>query len=149
MDPPSSTSLEKLPIEDCMALLATVSVGRIGVSISAVPAILPVNFALLNGQVVIRTVAGTKLDAAARRRVVAFEADHFDSDGRWGWSVLIRGVASEITEPDAVAEAEALDLHPWVYGDDVADHFMRIESTLVSGRRFAVRPAAVAGMTQA
>lgn len=144
MDAPSRTSLEKLPIEDCMALLATVSVGRIGVSIAAVPAILPVNFALLHGQVVIRTVPGTKLDAAAHHHVVAFEADDFDHDGRWGWSVLIRGVASEITEPDALAEAAVLDLHPWVFSDDVADRFMRIESTLVSGRRFAIRPAVMA-----
>ena len=39
--------LEVLSREECLSLMATVSVGRLGVSIDALPAILPVNFVLL------------------------------------------------------------------------------------------------------
>jgi nitroimidazol reductase NimA-like FMN-containing flavoprotein (pyridoxamine 5'-phosphate oxidase superfamily) len=72
-------------------LLVTAPVGRIAVTIGALPAILPVNFALVGAHIVIRTVPGTKLDAAIRRAIVAFEVDSYAADGSSGWSVLIQG----------------------------------------------------------
>ncbi|MEX2556106.1 MAG: pyridoxamine 5'-phosphate oxidase family protein [Actinomycetota bacterium] len=134
--------LEELTREQCLALLATVTVGRLGVSIQALPAILPVNFALAGDQIVIRTVPGTKLDAAIHQRVVAFEVDDHDPAGAWGWSVLICGQGSEITDPSELAEARALPLRAWAFRDGSADRFLRIETALVSGRSFGVPPAA-------
>jgi nitroimidazol reductase NimA-like FMN-containing flavoprotein (pyridoxamine 5'-phosphate oxidase superfamily) len=63
--------LETLDRDECLRLLATVPVGRIGLSIGALPAILPVNFAMVGSSIVIRTVVGSKLDAATRHAVVA------------------------------------------------------------------------------
>lgn len=127
--------LEVMSREECLALLVTVPVGRLGVSIEALPAILPVNFALLHGQIVIRSVPGTKLDASVAQAVVAFEADAWDPAGGWGWSVLVRGRGSEITDPDDLAEAKRLPLRAWAL-KDAASRFLRIETTMVSGRRF-------------
>ena len=64
---------------ECIALLGSVQVGRVGVTIDALPAVLPVNFVVWNGSIVFRTVPGTKLDAAAAGDVVAFEVDGYGS----------------------------------------------------------------------
>lgn len=127
--------LEVLSRDECLALMATVPVGRLGVSIEALPVIVPVNFALLRGRIIVRSVPGTKLDAASAQNVVAFEVDGYDPGGDWGWSVLVRGVASEITDPAELPEVRALPLRAWALGD-AADRFLAIEATLVSGRRF-------------
>ncbi|MGZ4140125.1 MAG: pyridoxamine 5'-phosphate oxidase family protein, partial [Actinomycetota bacterium] len=58
------SSLRELSREECLELLAGAVVGRLGVSIRALPTILPVNFAVLRDRIVVRTVPGTKLDAA-------------------------------------------------------------------------------------
>ena len=128
--------LDVLSREECLVLLATASVGRLGVTIRALPAVLPVNFALLREQIVIRTVPGTKLDAAVAQWVVAFEADNYHPQGEWGWSVLVRGRATEITHPAELGEAAALPLQAWAFEGGAASRLLRIETMLVSGRRF-------------
>lgn len=62
------------PIE-CMYLLAHVDVGRIGVSIDALPVIFTVNYALDSSEIVFLAKHGSKLLVAASGNVVAFEAD--------------------------------------------------------------------------
>ena len=130
---------EVLTRHECLALLGTRSFGRLGVSIEALPAILPVRFALLDERVLVRTVPGTKLDAAVAQSVVAFEVDDHADDGSWGWSVLVRGRGTELTEPEEVARAEALPLLVWSFNGRVADRFLAIDTSLVTGRRFGER----------
>ena len=45
--------------EECLRLLATVPVGRVGVTIDALPAVLPVNFVMTGGAVVFASAAMT------------------------------------------------------------------------------------------
>jgi uncharacterized protein len=129
-------SLETLDRRECLKLLATEPVGRIGVSIGALPAILPVNFALVGDYIVIRTVPGTKLDAAARRSVVAFEVDSYAPDGSSGWSVLVQGVCSEVDDPAERAALAPSGPRPWAFDAGIANRFVRIEVSFVNGRRF-------------
>jgi uncharacterized protein len=118
-----------------MALLSTVSVGRVGIHIDALPAVLPINFALQNGSVVFRTVPGTKLHNATQDAVVAFQADHYgDIRDPFGWSVLVRGVAQQITDPSTLAAARLLPLGSWAL-DGGPDRYMRVEPAMVTGRR--------------
>ncbi len=121
--------------EHCLELLGSVRVGRVGVTIDALPAVLPVNFALWNGAIVFRTVPGTKLDAAAAGAVVAFEADAYVSpSGRDAWSVLVRGIAREVTDPAELAQLLELPLDSWAW-DGTADRYVCIEPTVITGRR--------------
>ena len=115
--------------------------GRMGLSVKDVPAILPVNFALVGEQIVVRTVTGTKLSAATAQKVVAFEADGYDPSGAWGWSVIVQGIAREITDPSEVARARALPLRAWAFADGVADRLVCIDVGVVSGRSFGHPPA--------
>src|SRR5688572_7047714 len=104
--------METLPPGECLRLLAATSVGRVGVSVGALPAILPVNYVLDGDRIVFRTGAGAKLASAVRNAVVCFEVDRVDETWQSGWSVLVTGMATELTGADA-ERARSLPLHPW------------------------------------
>lgn len=77
--------------EKCLALLATVPIGRVVHTHRALPAITPVTFVLDGEDVAIRP--GAPLAAAVGGAVVAFEADHVDPDTGVGWAVTVVGPA--------------------------------------------------------
>ena len=116
-----------------MALLASATFGRVGVSVDALPAILPVKIAVADDAVLFRTVPGTKLAYAASRSVLAIEADHYDPSIGDGWSVLVRGVASEVVDEGEIARARELLAGSWI--DGAAEHYVRVGCDLVTGRR--------------
>jgi nitroimidazol reductase NimA-like FMN-containing flavoprotein (pyridoxamine 5'-phosphate oxidase superfamily) len=134
-------SLRELSRARCFDLLATLAVGRVGVSVRALPVILPVGYAVAGERVVFRTAPGAKLDAAVHRSVVAFETDRYDPAGDWGWSVLVQGVASEISGVAELDEARAMLGRDWPFLTEDLVRFISIEGTFVSGRAFGAVPA--------
>ena len=126
--------LEVLVAEQCLELLAGSRLGRIAVTIGAVPAIFPVHYRLVDGQIVFRTGEATNLHTASANTVVAFEVDDVDPSWAEGWSVLVVGVAREIR--DDVAIALALDQAPSLWDAGVGAHVISILPAFVSGRRF-------------
>ena len=132
--------LEVLSRAECVRLLAQTRVGRVVVTDRALPAAFPVNFALLDEDVVFMTTAGSKLEAAEGEEVMAFEADEIDPVRHGGWSVLVQGLASVISDPDELAQARDLHLEPWAPAGQF--QFVRIRAELVSGRRLLPRAAA-------
>ena len=90
------TGLEELGRDDCLQFLARAPLGRLGVVVGGRPLVFPVNFTLDGDAVILRTDEGTKLHAA-RNGPVAFECDGIDRLYHTGWSVLVRGVAKEVT----------------------------------------------------
>jgi nitroimidazol reductase NimA-like FMN-containing flavoprotein (pyridoxamine 5'-phosphate oxidase superfamily) len=134
-------TLEVLDRAECLRLLETVPVGRLAVTIGALPAILPVNFAIVGDRIVVRTVPGTKLDAATMHAVVAFEADSYAPDGSSGWSVMVQGLCSEVVEPAELTALGASPLRAWAFDEGAATRFVRIDLSFVSGRRFRRRPS--------
>ncbi len=135
-----AAALRELSRARCLELLATAGLGRVGVSLRALPVILPVRYAVIGGRVVFRTAPGSKLTAATRRSVVAFEADRHDPCGAWGWSVLVQGVASEVTDPAVQAAALQLlpDDLPFLHGEPA--RLVAVDISLVSGRSFGAVP---------
>jgi nitroimidazol reductase NimA-like FMN-containing flavoprotein (pyridoxamine 5'-phosphate oxidase superfamily) len=133
MDP--TPRLLALPRQECLRRLGRMGLGRVAVTIGALPAIFPVNYALLGDDVVFRMAAGTKLKAALRGTVVAFEVDRADALRMSGWSVLIIGEARAITDRHSLAAAMRLPLTSWAVGE--RDVFVRLTSTIVTGRELA------------
>jgi len=125
--------LAVLEREECIALLGSVTVGRIAITSNALPVVLPVNFVLLDDRIVIRTSRGTKLDAATRNTVVAFEVDEIDMVEQTGWSVLVTGVARELVAPDEIDEVSASPPARWAPGPD--GRYIAISTDMISGRR--------------
>lgn len=125
--------LQILDRDECIALLADSIVGRIAITANALPVVLPVNYVLLHDRIVLRTGRGTKLDAATRNTVVAFEVDELDFDNDTGWSVLVTGVAQELTAPEEIAMASATPPARWAPGPD--GRYIAISVDMISGRR--------------
>lgn len=130
--------LELLEESECLDLLARAAVGRVAVTVGALPAIFPVNFALFEDAVVFRTGDGTKLAAATNQAVVAFEADDWDPMEHTGWSVLALGRVSVVDDPDEVGRLRRLPLAPWAGG--TREHFVRMPIEFISGRRIDHTP---------
>jgi nitroimidazol reductase NimA-like FMN-containing flavoprotein (pyridoxamine 5'-phosphate oxidase superfamily) len=127
--------LQVLSDEACYQLLATQQIGRLGVNAEHYPLIFPVNYALDHGVIVIRTDTGTKLTAADHANVT-FEVDHIDQQTRSGWSVLVRGLAEEVTSEhrtELVERTKASGVEPWAPGD--RGHWIRLIPQDISGRR--------------
>jgi nitroimidazol reductase NimA-like FMN-containing flavoprotein (pyridoxamine 5'-phosphate oxidase superfamily) len=125
--------LEVLDRDECLHLLEGATLGRVGVTAQALPSVLPVNFRVDGERILFRTGSGTKLAAATRNAVVAFEADDFDPIYHSGWSVVVTGVAHQVTDPGDLAAAEALQIPRWAPGDD--GHVVAVSIELISGRR--------------
>jgi uncharacterized protein len=128
-----SEGLKILTEQECRDLLGSVPHGRIVFTDRALPAIQPVNFVMADGEVVISTAAGSKLAAAARNAVVAFEIDEFDHTLATGWSVVIIGHARVVAEDGELTHLRALPLKPWTPQEPV--HYIAITPELISGRR--------------
>jgi nitroimidazol reductase NimA-like FMN-containing flavoprotein (pyridoxamine 5'-phosphate oxidase superfamily) len=125
----------QLSQDECMALLATVSIGRIGTTIDAMPVVLPVTFALHRGSIVFRTMPGTKLDTATRDAVVALQADQYASPhDPSGWSVMVQGMTHEETDPSRLSALRLLLLGPWA----PEGRYVALDPAIVSGRQIAL-----------
>ena len=129
----TSRGLEILSRDECLELLRAHSFGRVAVQIGETPAILPVNYALLDDEVVFRTDPGTKLSAALMRMMVAFEVDEADRASGTGWSVLVVGFSEEIRDRATRARVDALGLEPWA--TDGPDFVVHIRTRTITGRR--------------
>jgi hypothetical protein len=92
-----------------------------------------VNFVVDGTEVLVRAGYGGALAAGIRGSVVAFEADDFDMARQEGWSVTVTGQAREELDPVELQRLAALHLEPWADGD--RDHFLKIGTEIVNGRR--------------
>ena len=82
--------LEPLSLADCHRLLAPGGFGRLAFTTASGLMVLPVNYVLVAGTIVLRTGTGS-LIAAHGDDQVSFETDHLDETLGAGWSVLVRG----------------------------------------------------------
>ncbi|MEV8523591.1 pyridoxamine 5'-phosphate oxidase family protein [Streptomyces sp. NPDC052000] len=125
--------LRDLSDDECRALLSTHGVGRIAVSTPDGPAVVPVNYDVIDDAIAFRT-APESVPAAAVEGEVAFEVDHVDEAMSQGWSVLAVGPAQVVTEPAMVQRlVEQAHTEPWAGGD--REMWVSIQPTRLTGRR--------------
>lgn len=129
----TSFGLETLSAEECETLLANHSFGRVAVWSGDHPAVLPVLYRLLDGDVVFRTAPGEKLIAAALGQEVVFEIDAVEPARRTGWSVNVVGRAEHIVDHDDKERVAQLGIEPWA--GDYRNDYMRLRTERLSGRR--------------
>ena len=127
---------EQLSRDECLRLMASVSVGRIIYTRRALPAVELVNFALDHGDIIVRTDSAGKLAVAIQHSVVAFEVDRLDADQRAGWSITAIGQSREVTDPAEIGQLQKMGLSSWV--PRVREHFIRISPEILNGRRLRV-----------
>jgi nitroimidazol reductase NimA-like FMN-containing flavoprotein (pyridoxamine 5'-phosphate oxidase superfamily) len=118
---------------ECFDLLASAHIGRLAVVDDLGPVVFPVNYVLDRHTVVLRTEEGTKLHAASRGSKACFEVDGTDAAARTGWSVLVRGEITEVTDGAELARLRTLPLRPWAPG--TRNRYLRILPARLTGRR--------------
>src|SRR6056297_3352194 len=89
----------------CVRLLESTPIGRIGFSADGEVLVLPVNF----------------------------KVDQWDAATRTGWSVVVQGVAREVTNWAEDAHLDQIGLVPWAKAE-WRPIWVRIEPTMISGR---------------
>jgi uncharacterized protein len=124
---------------ECRRLLATVALGRLGFTDGALPAILPVPFAVYEGHVVIPAREGSPVVAAVRGAVVALEVDRFDHVTETGWSVTVVGPSRVVSDPEEVRTVRGRGLPDRWLGPGRC--LIRVHVGLVRGWYVPARPA--------
>ena len=123
----------KLTPAECHRLIAPGGIGRIAFRAASGPVVLPVNFAVVDGTIVIRTAEGSVIDGHSGERV-AFEVDRIDEVLSRGWSVLVRGMAHRVAHPAELRHVQRdASIWPWPGGDH--DVYVRIIPGKITGRR--------------
>jgi nitroimidazol reductase NimA-like FMN-containing flavoprotein (pyridoxamine 5'-phosphate oxidase superfamily) len=131
--------LEQLDETECLRLIEAGGIGRIAYTGKFDLTVLPVNFKFHNGAILFRTSADSLTTSDLRTGLegseyrVAFEVDDFSSATREGWSVLVQGAAHHLDDAAEQADALAAGVEAWPGGEH--DHFIKISSMRVTGRR--------------
>lgn len=133
--PIDHAGLEILSFADCLRLLGSVPVGRVGFLADGEVVILPVNHLMDGPDVVFRTRAGSKLSSVGSKNLVGFEADSYDPRAHCGWSVVLSGFTEVVEDDDEIERLSELGLESWAgaVGEDAS--WIRIRPTSVTGRR--------------
>ena len=135
----SDGGLEILSENQCRELLAERALGRIAFPLDSETEIFPVNYSTDGTIIVFRTAPGTKLARSTTTRV-AFEVDDWDVEAQVGWSVVLKGVAQEVTagtDPFSTA-LRARNVQPLAPGEH--EHWIAVYPAQLSGRRFRRGP---------
>ena len=135
--PQAPAVLSRLNRSECLRLLRCHQVGRLATTVDGGPMIFPVNYAMDGDAVAVRTDAGSGIDGSILRRV-AFEVDHINPEAHEGWSVVVQGVARDITDAldPPSAHTRALPLSPWAPGFKTT--WIKILDPTITGRRLVV-----------
>ncbi len=129
------SEMDSLAVPECYQLLAGRSLGRLGVVLEGAPLIIPVNYAVDRGTIVIRTAPGSVV-ARSDGTDVAFQVDDLHLDSHSGWSVLARGPAAALTPAETrelAARVPPNTVQPWAPGDRPL--WLRIIPQDIAGRR--------------
>jgi nitroimidazol reductase NimA-like FMN-containing flavoprotein (pyridoxamine 5'-phosphate oxidase superfamily) len=129
--------LEELEVSECLRLLVSANVGRLGYSTAEEQRIVPLNYVLADGHLVFRTSPYSEVGRFARSHQVAFQVDAIDTFLHSGWSVQVSGVAEELPSESLRAMDLGETPEPWAEG--VRSLYLRLPLNRATGRR--VHPA--------
>lgn len=94
-----------LGVPECMRLLGTTAIGRLGFTEGALPVVQPVTYRLADGGVRIPAVPGSRVTSAIQDGIVVLGVDSFGTDDGDGWAVTVVG-------PIRLVDGATLELEP-------------------------------------
>lgn len=128
----STAEIWPLDYKQCLAFMRTQAIGRLVFTEQALPAVRPVNFSLVQGEIVLR-LGWSPWVRRLDRSVVAFEVDQIDQVDHTGWSVVVVGKARLVRDIDNLVSL-ADPLRPsWAPGP--RDQVLAIDMEQVTGRQ--------------
>src|SRR4051812_26781018 len=118
--------------EEATALLEQHDVGRVAFCTADGPAIVPLNYGVVRGDVIVRTVASSGLVQHGGGAVVAFEVDFADDLERLIWSIQVRGYGEVISDAATITEIRRTwEPRPWADGS--RETYFRIQRDQITG----------------
>ena len=124
----------ELSYSECEALLRAGVTGRVALSAPDGPQIVPVNYSVVDGAIILRTSPYSVLGTYGRGTTLAFEVDHFDHAYHRGWSVVARGRSEVVDDPTEIAHIRSVwEPRPWAGGARAL--VMRIRWSELTGRQ--------------
>jgi uncharacterized protein len=132
----------ELSVDECLNLLANEVFGRLALVGPSGPRIVPLNFALVDGTVVLRTSPYSELAQHGIGKAAAFEIDEVDHTRQTGWSVVVVGTLEEVEPGDLESLRTAWGPQPWAGGQ--RNLYLRLRWREISGRRLFGSPIPVA-----
>jgi nitroimidazol reductase NimA-like FMN-containing flavoprotein (pyridoxamine 5'-phosphate oxidase superfamily) len=128
------SELGELGYSQCEALLRAGVVGRIAVVDPTGPRIVPVNYSVVDGAIVVLTSPTSVVGQHAPGARVAFEVDELDYGYERGWSVQARGPCEVVDDVDQLDRIERVwPPRPWVGAGRTM--FLRLHWTELTGRQ--------------
>jgi len=121
---------EPIPVNECWELLATASVGRLALSVRALPVILPVQYHVDRRRLAVCLGHHQLPERALNEVIIAFAADAIDPATRAGWSVQVQGRS---------VIPQRLDLDT-ACGRSTAGQVVVIEPATITGHRVHLCP---------
>jgi len=100
----------------CRERIARGGVGRVVWCVNGRPRVQPVNYTVVDDDIVFRTAPYTDLGMHVAGRPVAFEVDEIDHDTESGWSVVVHGEARVVQDPDETLRLRRSGPQPWAEG---------------------------------
>lgn len=123
------TGFQTMTAAECRRLLTTCEIGRVAISVGALPLVLPVQYSLHGDQLLLRTPGHHEVSDSIQGQVVGFQSDRLDLDHGVGWCVSVTGtvhVAHDAPMTTAV--------HGW-FSDGVV---LALDTDVIVGHRVAV-----------
>jgi nitroimidazol reductase NimA-like FMN-containing flavoprotein (pyridoxamine 5'-phosphate oxidase superfamily) len=120
---------------ECVRLLGNRGVGRLAFTDGALPAILPMPYAVRDDALVIPARRDGEVARAIRGSVVAFAVDCYDRATGTGWGVTVVGPARVVSAPGEIAAFDAL--HACTQPSSVERVYVVVRLGLLKGWRTA------------
>lgn len=142
-----ATGIEILGSQECLELLQSTRTGRVALSVGALPAVFPVDYAVVDGRIVFLSDESARVTSAMQNSVVAFEADGVDEDADERWTVQVVGMAEvDHSELEALRSALRSTLREdrWLTPPAEGQTAVVIEPKMLTGRRLAAPAVALA-----
>lgn len=132
-------SFSALPEAECRELLTTTTVGRVAFVNADGLQLLPLNFAVIDGEIYFRTATDSVLeDLTTIDQDVVFGIDFHSPTYREGWNVTVKGTTTRVSDPALYEQVMSWSrLRPWAGGErGVVIHLAArsIEGRKVHGR---------------
>ncbi len=120
---------------ECQDLLASQNLGRLSMTIRALPIVMPVNYSYLGGSVVLGMNDGPARRSITGDSVVALGVDSGQLDERF-WAILVIGRAAEIGDLAQRRELQRMGLKDLAGAP--AAHFVQLQPDVISGYRSTI-----------
>lgn len=133
MDDEVTSGLAVLHDDECWRRLARRPVHWLAFSDDDDLHVMPVNAAVVDRTIALRTGPGRKLRAAEQGRRMAITAGSIEVEAHRAWSVTARGAARVVTDPGELDRLDRLPLRPWVRAA-VDGSWIVVDVDVVTGR---------------